>query len=402
MAKRFFDQLGGVIGVKISGEKQEKVINMALSRGIYIWDIKKEYDSIILKVKASGYEALKGICDEHGYAIETTDKKGFPFFKGVFKRRLGFMSGALIFVAALYLLSSFVWFIDVSGNRQVDKALILNTAARYGVYEGAARWGFSKSEVEKAMLKDLSQLAYVKVDINGVKANIEVVEKVFPQDEISGACHMVAAKSGIVKEVLVLDGQAAVKEGAVVARGDILISGIVFPQVNPFMEGENMPPEKPYTVRARGSVKARVSYQGYGECRLKYEETKLTGKKTGKIYLEIPGRKILIKGGDSESFRLYRANKKSKVIKTSWGNFGLSRIVMEEQVKERTEYTAVEAEKIAKNKALKGLSAKIAGQKTISSKTEIISSPSDSIVRIKILVDTLEDIAVARAVTNSP
>ncbi|MEN6326167.1 MAG: sporulation protein YqfD [Syntrophomonas sp.] len=400
MAKRFFDQLGGIIGVKISGEKQEKVINMALSRGVYIWDIKKDYDNIILKVKASGYEALKGICDENGYVMETTAKQGFPFFKGVFKRRLGFMGGALIFVAALYLLSSFVWFIDVSGNQQVDKARILDTAAKYGVYEGAARWGFSKSEVEKAMLKELSQLAYVKVDINGVKANIEVVEKIFPQNEISGACHMVAAKSGIIKEVLVLDGQAAVKEGNVVARGDILISGIVFPSVNQFMEAENMPTEKPYTVRARGSVKARVSYQGYGECRLKSEKTRLTGKKTDKIFLEIPGRKIQIIGGNSESFPLYQANTKRKVLKTAWGSFGLSRIVMKEQVKERTEYTAVEAENIAKNKALKGLSAKIAGQKVVSSKSEIISSPSDSIVRIKISVDTLEDIAVARAITR--
>ncbi|MEN6460319.1 MAG: sporulation protein YqfD, partial [Syntrophomonas sp.] len=277
MAKRFFDQLGGIIGVKIRGEKQEKIINMALSRGIYIWDIKKDYDSIILKVKASGYEALKNICDENGYVMETTVKQGFPFFKGVFKRRLGFLGGALIFVAALYLLSSFIWFVEVSGNRQVDRASILNTAAKYGVYEGAARWGFSRSEVEKAMLKELSQLAYVKVDIKGVKANIEVVEKVFPQNEINGACHMVAAKSGIIKEVLVLDGQAAVKEGDVVARGDILISGIVFPSVNPFMEGENLPPEKPYQVRARGSVKAQINYQGYGECRLKSEKTRLTG-----------------------------------------------------------------------------------------------------------------------------
>lgn len=400
MAKRIFDQLGGIIGVKIKGEKQEKVINMALSRGIYIWDIKKDYESIILKVKASGYEALKGICDEHGYILEIIDKQGFPFFKVVFKRRLGFMGGALIFVLALYLLSSFIWFIDVSGNKQVEKNLILNTAAKYGVYEGAARWRFSTSEVEKAMIKELSELAYIKIDINGVKANIEVVEKIFPQAGISGECHMVAAKDGIVKEVLVLDGQTSVKEGDVVAKGDILISGIVFPSISPFMEAENAPLEQPYMVRARGSVKAQVSYQGYGECRLKSEEIFLTGKKADRIFIEIPGRSIQIKGQKAEKFPLYRVKEERKEINTSWGSFGILRTVMEEQGKKETKYSVQQAEKIALSKALKGLSAQIAGQKVVSKKSEIISSPSDSIVRIKISVDTIEDIAVARAITR--
>ncbi|MDD2619690.1 MAG: sporulation protein YqfD [Syntrophomonadaceae bacterium] len=397
MGKRIFDQLGGVIGVKISGQKQEKVINMALSRGIYIWDIKKEHNSIVLKVKASGYEALKSICEENDYILEITNKQGFPFFKGVFKRRVGFLSGALIFVASLYLLSSFIWFVDVSGNKQVEKKRILTSAAKYGVYEGAAKWGFITSEVEKAMHKELSELAYIKVGIDGVKANIEVVEKVFPQDEISGQCHMVASKDGVVKEVLVLDGQPAVKEGDVVARGEILISGIMFPSTSPFLIEENtIEVKQPYMVRARGTVKAEVNYQSYGECRLVSEETILTGNKKSRIYIEIPGRKIRIIGQKGDAFPYYSLTTEHKTVNTPIGSLSIYRETMAEQVKKKTEYSAEQAEKIAKSKAVKILSSRIKNQKVLNSKIEIISSPSDPILRIKLSINTIEDIAVAR------
>lgn len=400
MANRIFDQLGGIITVKLKGEKPEKVINMALTRGLYIRDIKKTDNSMEFKVKASAYEALKSICDENGYFLEITDKQGFPFFKGVFKRRLGFLGGALLFVAALYLFSSFIWFIDVSGNKQVEKSRILITASKYGVYEGVARWNFNRLEVEEAILRELDELAYVKLDIQGVKLNIEVVEKIFPRSEINGPCHIVASKDGIVKEVLVLDGQPSVKEGDVVARGNILISGIVFPSLSPFVTEENAVAEKPYMVRARGRVKAQVSYQGYGECRLRTEEMIFTGHKDRKIYIEIPGRKIFVKGKQESGFAFSKQKIEQKSIITPLGRLGICFIHLEEQALKKTEYTELEAEKIARAKAQKSLSSQIAGQQIINSKSEIISSPSDPVLRIKISVDTIEDIATAQPINE--
>jgi hypothetical protein len=56
-----------------------------------------------------------------------------------------------------------------------------------------------------------------------------------------------------------------------VASGDILISGVVFPEVSPYIvvdpEQENSSATMPYTVRARGQVEARVWYEGYTSLR---------------------------------------------------------------------------------------------------------------------------------------
>ncbi|NLB88329.1 MAG: hypothetical protein GX790_03760, partial [Syntrophomonadaceae bacterium] len=61
MSNKFFNQLSGIIKVRIKGKKQERLINMALARGIYIWGVKKVENNIQFKVRSNGLEALKNI-----------------------------------------------------------------------------------------------------------------------------------------------------------------------------------------------------------------------------------------------------------------------------------------------------------------------------------------------------
>ena len=404
MSNRFLNQLAGIIKVNLRGERPERIINLALSRGIHIWDIKKTDDGMHMKVKISGFEALENICEENNYSLEIVKKEGVPFLKGILTRRLGFWVGAVIFIAALYFMASFIWFIDVSGNQKVDKSRIIMTAARYGIYPGAPRWTFSRSEVEGAMLRDLSELAYVKIDIQGVKATIEVVEKIFPREEISGPCHIVAAKEGVVEEVLVLAGEAQVEVGKAVSKGDILISGVVYPQKNPFMEGvEEELEEKPSLVRARGRVKARVWYQGYGECRLRTEKMLLSGKESSEIKLEIGGKTIPLKKAKTKDYDFSICEIKQKEIKTPLGLVRVDKTRWQEQLKKITIYNEEEALSIAQEKAMKSLLKKMGkDKKIVDQKKRLLSSPSDSIIRVQLSVETIEDIARAEPINVSP
>lgn len=408
MANKLFDQVGGTIKVALKGKNQEKVINMAASRGIYIWDIKRSGDNMNFKVRTSGFNALKALSEDNGYELDITEKQGLPFYRNLFRRRLGFFSGALIFILALYIMSSFVWFIEVSGNKKVETSKIMLTAAKHGVYQGAAKWNFSRTEVEEAMLRDLTQLSYVKLDIHGVKARIEVVEKVLPRNNITGPCHLVATRDGVIDEVLVLDGQVSVKVGDVVKKGDILISGIVFPEKSPYIvqspeEEEEEEELKPYTVRARGQVKARVWYEGYGECRLHEEKLVSSGRGLSKIYIETPWKTVFIKGQRENSYPLYKQDVKKKVINSPLGDFGFYRLKMEEQVKETRDFPEKEAVKIARERAMRTLARKIGKDKKISeSRVDILSRPSDPILRVRVSVETIEDIAGAQPINVSP
>lgn len=406
MANRFFDLVGGVKKIRLKGKKQERVINMASARGIYVWGIKKVGDRLEFKVRSSGFEALKNIAEENGHELEVLEEKGFYLLRDIIKRRLGFIIGAFIFILALYFLSSFVWTIEVTGNNKVEKSKILITAAKYGLYEGASKWSFSRSEVEEGILRDLSQLSYAKVDINGVKVTIEVVEKILPDENVNAPCHIVAARDGIIYDMLVLQGQPNVKTGDVVAKGDILISGIIFPENNLLLSEndtneEEVPYEeiKPYKVRARGEVKARVWYEGYGECPLQKEELIFTGEKEKQNYF-VMGSKVWFWGGYKKTgFELAQKKNREKLINTPWGKLGIGEEIWYEQAKKVTSYSDEEALKIAREKALKSLEAKLGKDKKILEiRTEVVSAPSDSLVRLKAEAEVIENIAVPRLI----
>ena len=406
MANKLFDQVGGTIKVALKGKNQEKIINMASSRGIYIWDIKKSGDDLNFKVRTSGLKALQSLSEENGYNLEVTEKQGLPFYRNLFRRRLGFFTGALIFILALYIMSSFVWFIEVYGNKEVETSKIMLTAAKYGVYQGAAKWNFSRIEVEEAMLRDLSELSYVKLDIRGVKARIQVVEKILPKTDISGPCHIVATRDAVVEEVLALEGQVSVKPGDVVKKGDILISGVVFPEISPYIvssEEEEDEEPQPYTVRARGRVKARVWYEGYGECRLHEEKLVLSGRKLSKIYIETPWKTLFVRGQRDKTYNLYEQEVKKRIVKTPPGEFGFFKVELKEKIKKTRDFSEKEAVAIARDYAMNRLIKKMGKNPKIGeTQVDILSRPSDPILRVRITVETIEDIAVAQPINISP
>lgn len=394
MANKLFDHLGGIVTVKLRGRRLERILNLAISRGIYLWDIKKGQDWMSFKIRGSGYEALRGLAEEHNLNLEVVNRKGLPFMKSTISRRLGFLLGGVVFIAALYMLSSFVWFISVAGNKKIDDQRILNIAAKYGIYQGSPKWSFDRNQAEEAMLKEMKELTYVKVDIQGVRAEIQVVEKILPEQEITAPCHMVAQKDGIIEEVLVLEGQANVSKGDAVARGDVLISGIVFPQPSPYIVTEGEPDLDPYLVRARGMVKAKVWYEGYGECGLLQETTVNTGEKIELIYMITPWREFKIFGNDKKGFELSQKERFQKVVNTPMGPIGFSKTIEKEQNIEVKKYTQKEATDIAKARAMQVLKNKMETPDKISdTRVEVLSSPGDSILRMKISVETIEEIA---------
>jgi len=397
VSNNLFNQVGGIVSVCLKGRHLEKLINLAMSRGIFIWDIKrKNNEELNFKVRSSAFNALKAIAEENNFELNIVEKRGLPFFKGRLKRRVGFISGAVLFILALYLMSSFIWFIEVSGNNNISTEEIMKACRENGVFRGSLKSSFVRNEVEEEILRRIPQLSYVEINIKGVRAEIKVVEKVLPQEEITGPCHIVAAKDGIVEDILVLEGQAVTRVGATVNKGDVLISGIIVPQVdNQFFNNSEMNNQNllPVAVRARGTIKARVSYEGYGECELYTEKTSFTGAKVWQIALEYPHNKLVIIGSKSNPYQNALEETNKKILHTPWGDWAIVKTVYQEQLIEPIRYSEKEAIEIATQKAKENLGIEAEQINPEDLKITVLSRPSDSLVRVKALLERVEDIA---------
>ena len=125
-----------------------------------------------------------------------------------------------------------------------------------GVQPGVLR-GKIKKEHER-ILEELTiafpEAAWINVELRGVVVLVTMVGKTPPPAKEEGPLDIIAAKEGLVSEVIVLEGTPLVKPGDMVSRGDLLILG---EKVLPRREGGFI--SQP--VRAEGIVKARVWYE---------------------------------------------------------------------------------------------------------------------------------------------
>jgi len=392
MPRRWAEYLGGFVTIKINGEAPERVVNQATSRGIFLWDLRRRDQGLEMKVRLSGYKSLTHLIDpEHG--LEVVDKTGLPFWRRRLANRLMLVAGALVFVFMLYFLSSLVWRVEGVGNYNLKAGQIQAWAAEGGLYPGPFKLDFYKGKVASDLLKKFSTLAFVEVKVRGVTTTITVVEKILPPVEVSGPCHLVAAKAGVVTEILPLEGQAVVKSGDAVAAGDILISGVVFPE--PDYSGQQT---APYTVHARGRVKARVWYEGYGEWPLEAS----SWEKTDKV-----SRRFLIKEGKKRSLLLVWGKERLQnpsLEQKEWklpGKAGKT-LIMEtrfEKVRRAQKFTADEALDKAREAAIQQLQEVLqTREKVLGTTWQLVSTPTEDIIRMKAVVEVEEEISRAQPI----
>jgi len=238
----------------------------------------------------SQYKAFRQWALQEGYPYRILDKQGWPFLWRRIKRSRPLLLGFLSLLALLYIFSAFIWTVEVkpgepSGLKSLTPEEILSVARQEGLKPGALKTTLRLRELEEAIETRLPQLAWVGIEVKGSKAEIYAVERRdWPlQDETPA--HLVAAKDGLIKEMLVIKGQARVKPGEVVKKGDVLISGLL-------LEDKSIP----LLVSAQGVVKARVWYEGEKTVEKKLKEKIPTGREAKVLFLKIGSRSVFLKG----------------------------------------------------------------------------------------------------------
>ncbi|MBA1337181.1 MAG: hypothetical protein HPY66_3617 [Firmicutes bacterium] len=385
---RVWNFLRGYLIIKVEGLNLERFINLSIANNIFFWDIERiNYSTILVKVSLKGYRMLRRIRRRVRCRVSIVEKRGCPFLFHRIMKRKTLAAGAVAAVAIMYLLTSFVWVVDVNGNDRVSEDRIIRELESLGLKPGVFKYTVNARELETALLIKMDQLSWVGINIVGTKALVDVVERVEPPALVDKEtpCNILAKKDGLITNVFVFDGTPLVKEGDTVKSGQLLISGVV---------------EKPgfpvRLVHAMGKVEARTWYHGSEEQELLLQKRERTGNTARKIRLRLGRYSIKLTPGDIG----YSEYDKTQDIKrlAEWRNIVLPvELIIDNYSEVRVENEELSLEQ-AKSMAVQRIEERLAG--IVPEDAKIVDrsikyyGPDGGRIRVEMVLETLEDIGM--------
>jgi similar to stage IV sporulation protein len=283
---RLWNYLRGYVIIIVEGYFLEKFINVCTHRQILLWNVKRQKNCVMsLRVSIRGFKLLRPVARKTGCRVRIAGKRGLPFIFNRYRRRKTFALGAFVFLTLIFLLTSFVWKIEVIGNKKIDTALIIEKLSSMGVRTGVLKYGINTDKLVSSMMLEIRELGWVGITVRGTKVKVQVTERKPPPELVPKdiPCDIVAKRDGLIKSVLAMDGIEKVKEGDTVVKGQVLISGVI---------DSHDVKESPRIVHAMGNVTARTWYEKSCDVITRLVEKVRTDKVKDRYSLLLIGKKL--------------------------------------------------------------------------------------------------------------
>lgn len=240
----------GYSQVEVCGAFPEAVLNACAMSAVELWGLEcaDEY-TLCFYVYEADMPALESIAEKCMCNLKIISSAGGSKNKAFLKNHIWLLVVALIALALLCASTLFIWDVEVRGCDELTEGEVLRALAECGVDCGSYWPNLSMDLIRSDMLTALPKLAWMTVNVSSSRAVVLVSERQ-EKPEIyveSESADIVAANTGIVKKLSVLNGQPQVGIGQAVTEGETLISGTM-----------DSITAAPRNVRAQGAVYANT------------------------------------------------------------------------------------------------------------------------------------------------
>lgn len=220
----------GYVKFQLLGADCENFFTDAVNGGIKIFDTENIKGIYYAKTLPKDYLKLARLKRKYEIQIRITEKHGIAFRLDKYKYRYGIFLGAAAFCTILYLCSTVVWDISVTGNERIPEDSIIEFLSENGIYPGAARKELKNTVTELKAMMNYKDLAWISIEENGSRINVKVSESIEnPYYGLSAStpCNLVAFRDGRIIYSEIHSGTMKYEIGSGVRKGDVVVSGIV-------------------------------------------------------------------------------------------------------------------------------------------------------------------------------
>ena len=331
---------------------------------------------------SDGDEArMRVFLDELHVPYRVRGAKGAARLKRFLRARAALLPALCVCAALLYLLSGRVWVISVTG---ADEAAIVGTLEEMGVRPGAGKRTLNMDAIGMALSAAHPEYAFFGVKAEGVCLSVRARRADEAPDvyALSDAGNLVADEDAVIVSISVTAGQARVKPGDTVKRGDVLIAG----EERRTVDGETRP------VAAAGRVVARTWTKGESETRDYAVQKRYTGRTRVKSGVETPF--FTLSETDSDALKRFDAQTDSTDIVGLFVPVRVFQTLEREYEETRVPLNGDAAERAAFARALAAARSRA---KADAQETKIrvqYDAPSEDTVRATVAVEWTQEITV--------
>ena len=219
----------GYLLVHLTGYAPERFLNMCGKHNILIWNLQSTEDGYYFHISVKGYKSLRPILKKTRTKAAIVERHGMPFYLYRYRGRKMFALGVLLFIGMLFYTSRFIWNIEINGNSYLSQETILEFLAEENADFGTKISRIDCAKLEESLRSDYPEVIWTSIKIYGTKLTVDIQESLLPEQSYATKdeeiCDIVAAKDGIITDMITRHGTPAVKIGAEVKKGDCLVSG---------------------------------------------------------------------------------------------------------------------------------------------------------------------------------
>ncbi|MHB1650979.1 MAG: sporulation protein YqfD [Desulfitobacteriaceae bacterium] len=366
----------GRVYFSVRGGNPALFLNRILHDGIPLFHTQKSEQGLRAQVSLRDFPRLRRAVRLSHVHLKILAKYGWPFIAARWWKRKGLILGLIVIISALSILSQLVLFVTVTGNKVVNSTEILKKAEDLGLKTWVWYRDLDLNQIATTLQENFPDAAWVGIGRKGTHIEISIVEKIRLKVHTE-AGNLVAAKTGLVQEVMVIQGTPQVHEGETVRAGQVLI-------------------EKAASSAAKGFVRGRVWYSAEAKTPLVEDKVTETGRISQGWGIKIGSRVIMVTTPDSP-YPLVQKDVQSRIL-WAWRNwrFPVEVIIIEYKELEQVhlERSPEEARLVAENAARSEIQQKLTPNVfPMEERVRVLPSPS-GFERVRVEVETYEDLAV--------
>ena len=225
MLRYILNNLAGYLRIRVEGYSPERFLNLCCYHGIFLWNLRPAKGAYEMNIRVRDFRRLRPMVRKSRAKVRIIQKRGVPFFIHKYRGRKLFFTGSVIAICLIFLLSSFIWRIQIDGNLARTDEVLLSFLTEKGIACGMAKKNVDCDRIEKDIRMEYDDIIWVSAYVHGSCLKIKVREnpdrkELQTEAEAEAPMDIVAEADGIIQKIITRKGNPLVREGSEVKKAD--------------------------------------------------------------------------------------------------------------------------------------------------------------------------------------